>query len=75
MWTVLGSLLVFFGAVMMFRGWNYYLHPEGPRALQRKAKNVELGFPTDMKVFGKKVRRLGTILTVLGLGVGSIPWW
>lgn len=74
-WSGLGGLFLFFGAVMMFRGWSYFLHPEGPRALKRKARNVELGFPTDMRVFGRKVRRLGLMLLLAGGVVSSVPWW
>lgn len=75
MWVVLGAVLLGLGSLMMFRGWNYSLRPEGPRALKRKARNVELGFPTDMKAFGRKVRRMGTILAVVGAAVASSPWW
>jgi hypothetical protein len=75
MWVLLGSMFLFVGGVMMFRGWNYSLRPDGPRALKRKARNVELGFPTDMKLFGRKVRRLGTIVFLVGAALASIPLW
>ena len=75
MWNVLGALFLLVGAVMLFRGWSYSMQPDGPRALKRKARNLELGFPTDMKVFGRKVRRLGTILTVVGLVLETVPFW
>ena len=72
---VLGGILLWFGGIMMVRGWIYFLRPEGKLALKRKARNVELGFPTDMKVFGRKVRRLGFIAVVLGGVVASVPMW
>lgn len=74
-WMILGTPLFLVGALMMFRGWNYSLHPEGPMALRRKARNIELGFPSDMKLFGRKVRRLGTILAVVGGALCSAGYW
>ncbi|MBI5497671.1 MAG: hypothetical protein HY904_21865 [Deltaproteobacteria bacterium] len=75
LWWIVGGMFAGLGAVMMGRGWNYFLHPEGPRALKRRARNVELGFPTDMRVFGRKVRRMGTILVITGGVLISVPWW
>ena len=75
MWVVLGAFFLWVGGVMMFRGWFYSLRPDAPRTIKRKAKNVELGLPTDMRVFGRKVRRLGTILVALGSALASSPWW
>ena len=72
---VMGGFLLFFGGVMMARGWIYSLKPEGELALKRKARNVELGFPTDMKLFGRKVRRLGLIAVLLGGVLASVPLW
>jgi hypothetical protein len=70
-----GALLALVGLVMMGRGWSYSLAPEGPRALKRKAKNIQMGFATDMRLFGRKVRRLGTILVVVGAVLVSSHWW
>lgn len=75
MWLVLAAVFFWVGGVMMFRGWNYSLHPDGPRAQKRKAKNLELGFPTDMKMFGRKVRRLGTIMVLVGVGFAALGQW
>ncbi|MEW5854627.1 MAG: hypothetical protein AB2A00_37980 [Myxococcota bacterium] len=72
---ILGGVFLFFGLIMMFRGWTYTLRPDGPMALKRKAKNLQLGFPTDMRVWGRKVRRVGTILGVIGGAMFSSNWW
>jgi hypothetical protein len=64
LWT--GLPLFLLGAVMMVRGWVYTLQPEGSMALKRKKVNLKRGFTTDMKVFGRKVRRLGLMLTMVG---------
>lgn len=63
---VLGAPLALLGLAMMTRGWIYTLRPTGPIAEKRKKVNLQRGFTTDMKLFGRKVRRLGLMLTLLG---------
>ena len=63
---VLGGPLALLGLAMMTRGWIYTLRPSGPMAEKRKKVNLQRGFTTDMKLFGRKVRRLGLMLTLLG---------
>lgn len=63
---VVGIPLSLLGLTMMVRGWVYTLRPDGPMAAKRKKVNLKRGFTTDMKVFGRKVRRLGLILMLLG---------
>ena len=41
-------------------------------AAKRKKVNLKRGFTTDMKLFGRKVRRLGLILVLLG---GMLIGW
>ncbi len=62
----LGIPLALLGVTMMARGWIYTLRPSGPTAEKRKKKNLQRGFTTDMKVFGRKVRRLGLLILLLG---------
>lgn len=62
----IGLPLFLLGATMMVRGWVYTLQPEGSMALKRKKVNLKRGFTTDMKVFGRKVRRLGLMMTMVG---------
>jgi len=54
------------GTTMMVRGWVYTLQPDGAMAQKRKKRNLKVGFTTDMKVFGRKVRRLGLMLLLAG---------
>ena len=70
MW-LLGNLIFFLGLVMCIRGWIYTLQPEGGIARKRQQKNMRLGFTTDMRLFGRKVRRLGFIILILG---GFLAW-
>ncbi len=69
---VVGGPLAFLGLTMMVRGWIYTLRPDGPTAAKRKKRNLQRGFTTDMKLFGRKVRRLGLLL-VLG-GAFLVGW-
>ena len=57
------------GLTMYTRGLIYTLKPEGKMAEKRKRRNLKVGFTTDMKVFGRKVRRLGFMLTLAGAGL------
>ena len=69
---VLGVPLALLGLTMMTRGWIYTLRPDGAVAAKRKKVNLKRGFTTDMKLFGRKVRRLGLMLTLLG---GFLVGW
>ena len=64
MWIVC-AVLFLLGLVMSIRGWVYSLKPEGAMARKRQQKNMRLGFTSDMKIFGRKIRRLGYILMAL----------
>ena len=63
---VLGTPLALLGAIMMIRGWVYTLRPDGTMAKKRQKVNLKRGFTTDMKIFGRKVRRLGLLLLLVG---------
>ncbi|MBM4280404.1 MAG: hypothetical protein FJ137_06465 [Deltaproteobacteria bacterium] len=63
---VLGAPLLLLGLTMMTRGWIYTLRPDGALAAKRKKVNLKRGFTTDMKVFGRKVRRLGLMTALVG---------
>ena len=69
---VLGVPLALLGLTMMTRGWIYTLRPDGAVAARRKKVNLKRGFTTDMKLFGRKVRRLGLMLALLG---GFLVGW
>lgn len=61
-----GGVFIALGFTMWARGMIYTLRPQGKIAEKRKRKNLKYGFTTDMKVFGRKIRRLGFMLTLLG---------
>ena len=69
----IGTPLFLLGAVMMVRGWVYTLSPDGVMAQKRKKVNLKRGFTTDMKVFGRKVRRLGLMIMLVGAVV--LGWY
>ena len=60
------GLFFVLGLTMSIRGWIYTLKPEGAIARKRQQKNLRLGFTSDMKVFGRKIRRLGYIFMLAG---------
>jgi hypothetical protein len=68
----MGIPLLLLGATMMTRGWIYTLRPDGAMAEKRKKVNLKRGFTTDMKLFGRKVRRLGLMLVLVG---GTLVGW
>jgi len=63
---IIGIPFVLLGLTMMIRGWSYTVKPDGAMALKRKKVNLKRGMTTDMKVFGRKVRRMGLMLTLIG---------
>lgn len=64
--TYFGGILIALGLTMWTRGMIYTLRPQGKIAEKRKRKNLKYGFTTDMKVFGRKIRRLGFMLALFG---------
>jgi hypothetical protein len=61
-----GVPLLLLGLTMMIRGWVYTLRPDGKMAEKRKRRNLKVGFTTDMKLFGRKVRRVGLLVVIAG---------
>lgn len=61
-----GTPIALLGLTMLIRGWIYTLRPNGKMAEKRKRRNLKVGFTTDMKLFGRKVRRLGLIIMIIG---------
>ena len=64
-----GVPLLVFGLLMTARGWIYTFRPDGTLAQKRKRRNLKVGFTTDMALFGRKVRRLGLLITLAGGGL------
>ena len=57
------------GLTMMVRGSVYDLRPDSKMTEKRKRRNLKVGFTTDMKIFGHKVRRTGFIVFLVGAGI------
>lgn len=70
-WVALALLVL--GGLMAARGTVYGLWPEGPIAKKRQQRNLRRGFTTDMKAFGRRVRRLGVLLALIALTVLGWP--
>ena len=68
-----GIPFILLGLTMMTRGWIYTLRPDGKMAEKRKRRNLRVGFSTDMKVFGRRVRRIGLMLAIVGGAL--VGWW
>lgn len=66
---VAGAVITLLGLPFLIRGWAFTLKPEGKLALKAKERNLRLGLETDMKVWGKKVRRFGLLLVLAGGGL------
>ena len=67
-----GMPIALLGLMMLARGWIYTLKPNGKMAEKRKRRNLKVGFTTDMKLFGRKIRRLGLLVSIVGSGL--IGW-
>lgn len=67
-----GLPILLLGLTMLTRGWIYTLKPNGKMAEKRKRRNLKVGFTTDMKLFGRKIRRLGLLISIVGSGL--IGW-
>jgi hypothetical protein len=64
-----GAAFLALGATMYTRGLIYTIWPDSKMAEKRKRRNLKIGFPTDMKLFGRKVRRLGFMILLVGGGL------
>lgn len=69
-----GLPLLLLGMTMWTRGLIYVLKPDGKMAEKRKRKNIKVGFTTDMRVFGRKVRRVGFLLTLIAIALCYAGW-
>lgn len=69
---LLGSVVALLGLPFFVRGWIFTLRPDGSVAANAKERNLRLGLETDMKKWGRRVRRLGLILLLIG---GALIAW
>jgi hypothetical protein len=70
--AIFGGMILALGLIMYTRGWIYFIKPGGKLAEKRKKRNLKMGWPTDMKLFGRKVRRVGFLTILVG---GSMLAW
>jgi hypothetical protein len=68
----IGSLIALLGLPFLIRGWLFTLKPEHAVSLRAKERNMRLGLETNMKVWGRRVRRIGFILCTTGTAL--IAW-
>lgn len=67
-----GALILLVGLPFLIRGWIFSLKPEGAVSQKAKERNLRVGLETDMKVWGRKVRRFGLLLCLAG---GALTAW
>jgi len=67
--TVLGAIFAFLGLPFFIRGLGLTLAPESARSLAIRERNLRRGLETDMKVWGRRVRRFGVLLLLIGGGL------
>ncbi len=65
----IGAVIVLFALPFLIRGWIFTLKPEGTLSSKAKERNMRLGLETDMKKWGRRVRRFGFLLTLIGGGL------
>ena len=69
---VLGAVILTVGLPFLVRGWIFFLRPEGKISRAARERNLRLGLETDMKTWGRKVRRFGFLPVVVG---GGLTYW
>jgi hypothetical protein len=69
---VIGSILTILGVPFLIRGWVFTLKPEHAISLRAKERNMRLGLETNIKLWGRRVRRIGFILCSIG---GALIAW
>jgi hypothetical protein len=69
---IIGSFLLLLGLPFLIRGWVFTLKPEHPATLKAKERNMRMGLETNMKIWGRKVRRVGFLLSASG---GALAAW
>src|SRR5262249_2943366 len=69
---VFGALFSLAGLPFLIRGWLFTLKPAHAISLRAKERNMRLGLETDLKRWGRRVRRIGFIRC--GIGTALILW-
>ena len=69
---IVGGLFLALGLPFLIRGWIFFLRPDHPVSLKAKERNMKMGLETDMKKWGRRVRRIGFLLCAVG---GGLTYW
>ena len=69
---VLGGIIFLLGLPFFIRGWIFFLKPDSTVSQNARERNLRLGMETDMKKWGRKVRRFGFLLLLVG---GGLLYW
>ena len=69
--TYAGYALALLGALMLGRGALYALAPNSGITRKRQQRNLRAGMTTDMDAFGRRVRRLGALVLLIGLSLAG----
>jgi hypothetical protein len=68
----LGLFLAALGVPFFVRGWIFSLRPEGAVSAKARERNLRLGLETDMRRWGRRVRRFGLLLLGIGLALAYV---
>jgi hypothetical protein len=69
---IIGIVIVVLGIPFLVRGWVFSRKPDHPMSLKAKERNMRVGLETYMGAWGRKVRRFGTLLILVG---GALTAW
>ncbi|MFO0726932.1 MAG: hypothetical protein U1E65_24325 [Myxococcota bacterium] len=61
-----GAFVAVLGLPFFIRGLRLSLKPEGTYADRMRERNLRMGLEADMRVWGRKIRRLGVLLMLIG---------
>ncbi|MBI4820927.1 MAG: hypothetical protein HY791_31980 [Deltaproteobacteria bacterium] len=63
---VIGLILLTFGLPFFVRGLIFTRRPDHRLTLKAKQRNLRLGLDSDMTRWGKRIRRFGFLMMVVG---------
>lgn len=64
--TVVGAVIALLGLPFFLRGLALTLKPEGALAERIRERNLRRGLDADMKSWGRRIRRFGVLLLLIG---------
>jgi hypothetical protein len=73
--VVLGSVIAALGLPFFVRGLRLSLGPDSPYADRIRERNLRAGLEADMRIWGRKVRRLGFLLLLSGVSLVVYSVW